>query len=441
MSSNDPYGPHPGQPGAGQPGQPGPGQPGSGQPPAGAPTPYGYPPQAPPAGSPPPGSGYAFGPFTPGPPTGPGGPAGTAAPRRQYEPTPGYGPPPPGAPPPQRSNRRVAIIAGAAALLVLGGGTGIVLASRDSGGTTPAPSTTRGSVPGPSASTVPVPAGGSASDAVTGYLRALAGNDPATALAYAAEPLNSGGTLSKKVLAASNQRAKLTAIDVPAVTDANATAVEATYKLGRRSVTETFPVTRVGADWKLQQAVATVSLTDERQPGVPLKINGVTVKSDTVSLFPGSYAVTSGLRTISYGKHDTLLVRRPSDVPDASRLELTMTSTGKKVARSAARKSYRACLSKKATAPKDCPFGLTTGDFKISKSTISWRQRGSDPFKRAKFSLFGRLIGVKIKIDVVLNADCTNKGRPATCSGDVKAGRVAYVAAANPRKRVIWRAS
>ena len=54
---------------------------------------------------------------------------------------------------------------------------------------------------------------------MTGYLEALAGNDADAALAYSAEPLTSGGTLSSKVLAASNRRAKLTGIEVPEVTD------------------------------------------------------------------------------------------------------------------------------------------------------------------------------------------------------------------------------
>ena len=67
-------------------------------------------------------------------------------------------------------------------------------------------------------------------------------------------------------------------------------------------MTETFAVVLVGTDWKLKQVVADVSLAADREPGVPMKINGATVKSDTVSLFPGTYEVTSGLKTLSYGR-------------------------------------------------------------------------------------------------------------------------------------------
>jgi len=433
MSSNDPYGPYPGPSGPGQPGQPGPGQPGPGQPPGGVPSgppsPYGYPQQPPRQPLPP--SGYTFGPFAPqGQPSGPG----------PYGPPPGYGPPPPAGPPPKRSNTKVALIAGAVALVVLGGGTGIVLASQ-AGGTSPDPTATTRSVPGQSASSgVPLPPTSSASDAVTGYLQALASNDADAALAYSAEPLAGGGTLSRKVLAASNRRAKLTGIDVPTVTDANATAVDATYKLGSRTVTETFAVVLVGTDWKLKQVVAEVSLAADREPGVPMKINGATVKSDTVSLFPGSYVVTSGLKTLSYGSHNTLLVKRPTDLP-TSRLKVTLTSAGKKVGRAAAKKSYESCLQAKSTQPKGCPFGLSAGSFKINKSTVKWQQRGSDPFEKAKFLLLGRVVGVKIKMDVVMNADCTISGRPATCTGDVKQPRVGYVIVTKPKKSVVWRAS
>jgi hypothetical protein len=431
MSSNNPYGPYPGPPGQPEPGQ----QPGPS-------TPYGYP-QQPPSGGQPGGSGYTFGPFAPqgGPPPGPNGPQGPNGP---YGPPPGYGPQPPGGPggPPKKSNKRVAIIAAAAAAVVLAGGTGIVLATRGNETVTPTTNSTQAQTPGPGGqpSSAP-PAGPSASDAVTGYLQALATGDAKTAISYSAVPLKSGGTLSRSVLVASNKRAKLTEINVTPVTDENAASVDATYKLGSKSVSESFPVVKdASGGWKLSQVVADVSLGTAADAGVPLRINGVTTKSDTVSLFPGSYVVTSGLKTVSYGSHNTLLVQRPSDLPSTSRLRLTMTTTGKKVARSAARKSYRSCLQAKATVPKDCPFALNPGDFKINNSTIKWSQRGSDPFKKAKFLLAGRSIGVRIKLDVVLNADCTSNGRAATCSGNVTQPRVGYVLSTNPKRKVVWRA-
>ena len=51
--------------------------------------------------------------------------------------------------------------------------------------------------------------------------------------------------------------------------------------------------------------------------------------------------------------------------------------------KNAAKRSYSKCLKQKKVAPKGCPFGLTTGSFKIDKSTIKWN-RGPDPFRKAK---------------------------------------------------------
>ena len=59
--------------------------------------------------------------------------------------------------------------------------------------------------------------------------------------------------------------------------------------------------------------------------------------------------------------------------------------------KNAAERSYSKCLKQKEVAPKGCPFGLTTGSFKITTSTIKWTEKGSDPFRKAKVSLVSTL--------------------------------------------------
>ena len=176
------------------------------------------------------------------------------------------------------------------------------------------------------------------------------------------------------------------AINVPAVDDENAVTVDATYKLGKKSVSESFDVIKSGSDWKLQRVVADLNLGGARYKGVPLKINGAKVSRDVVSVFPGSYALTSGRKTVSYGSKNTVLVRGPSDLPSTSGIKLSLTKSGTTSVKNAAERSYSKCLKQKKVAPKGCPFGLTTGSFKITTSTIKWTEKGADPFRKAKVS-------------------------------------------------------
>ena len=112
---------------------------------------------------------------------------------------------------------------------------------------------------------------------------------------------------------------------MPLVDDENAVTVDATYKLGKKSVSESFNVVKTGSDWKLQRVVADLNLGGAIYKGVPLKINGASVSRNVVSVFPGSYALTTGKKTVSYGAKNTLLVRGPSDLPSTSGIKLSLT--------------------------------------------------------------------------------------------------------------------
>jgi hypothetical protein len=232
----------------------------------------------------------------------------------------------------------------------------------------------------------------------------------------------------------------LRGINVPAVDDENAATVDATYKLGKKTVSESFDVVKSGSDWKLQRVVADLNLAGVRYKGVTLRVNGAKVSRNVVSVFPGSYALTSGRKTVSYGSKNTVVVRGPSDLPSTTGIKLSLTHSGTKSVKNAAKRSYSNCLKQKKVAPKGCPFGLTTGSFKINNSTIKWTQKGSDPFRNAKVSLVSTLATVRIKINVEMNADCTSNGRAATCSGGVNRAVGAYVSAVKPSGKVTWAA-
>lgn len=285
MSENNPYG--------GQPGEPyGPSGPGLG--PGGAGYPAGWGPQPPgpqpgwgpqPGGGPPDWSpqepGYAFGPFAPGQPSIPYGPGPPGQPP--------YGPP--GPPPGRRS--KLPLIIGAAALALILLVVGIAVAVSRSAkpaavnNPTSAPSIDPTAPPSPAAKAL-------ASDAVDGYLRAVAAGDVAAALAYGIKKPADDTLLDDKVVELAREQAPITAISVTPVDDPAASRVNATYRIGQQQVRESFGVEQVQGRWKLSQVVSEIDLRLVRKPSVPVIVNNKVVESDTVYVLPGRTASPRG---------------------------------------------------------------------------------------------------------------------------------------------------
>ena len=323
MSSNNPYGGPPqgpyGQGGGTGPGGPpqgpygqnpgpyGPGTPNPMGPPPGHPgqPPYGYPQQPPPGPPTPGGPVYGFGPFA-----GPGG-----------QPTPGYEPGSPGgpapygpgqpmpAPPPEEKKRRgkVLIIVGALVLALIVGAIAVALLTRNEPTVTQPPAASQN--PSGAATTAPptsAPPAAKASDAVVGYLEALAAGNVAGALSYAVDPVPRA-VAHRTGAGRVPRRAPLTGIEVPPVDDEQAT-VTAAYTLGKTAVD--FDVVKVGDDWKLVEVVKRVDVGLSRQ-SVPMVVNGVKVSGNTVKVLPGSYAFSTGLSTLSYGRRTWSWSRAP----------------------------------------------------------------------------------------------------------------------------------
>ena len=226
------------------------------------------------------------------------------------------------------------------------------------------------------------------SDAVTGYLQALAAGDAVAALSFAAEPAPTGPLLTNEVLARSGKRAELTEIQVPAVDDQNATSVSATYTLGDSAVSESFDVVKVADTWKLSRTVKDLDIGFIVGGSAPVKINGVDVDQDSVAVLPGSYAFTTGLPYVGYGSKNVVLVKSPYVEADTYRVQSQLTKSGEKAVVSATRKSYNKCLDANSLSPDNCPMKFES-KYNYNKSTITWRQVGSDPFRKAKVSLGG----------------------------------------------------
>ena len=371
----------------GQPQQPGMGP---GQPPHGQPS---GPQQPGPAfGPPPPGGGY-------GPPQQPGASYGPIPGAPQQPPNP-YGQPYPGGPPqPGQQNPYPPQYAGGPAggppkksklplLLGIGGGAlalVVVLAlviANSLGGSDP--KTTTGSGPAGTSTTAAAPASENASDAVRGYLEAIAANDAEKALSYLGDPPADVTFLTRPVLEASNKAAPLTAVDVPAVTSSSSyEQVAAKYQIGGRAVTEEYTAQEKGGTWTIQRGIIEMNLESQRDETLKMFINGVEVTTDTANLFPGTYTFTTDSKWVTYGKSGNDTFTGPSDY-DRPSLEPALNSAGKTAFLKNVKTAFKKCLRQHKLAPSGCPNKLReTKGQKINQSTIRWGVK-KDPFRNAK---------------------------------------------------------
>jgi len=215
--------------------------------------------------------------------------------------------------------------------------------------------------------------------------------------------------------------------------------VEASYQLGKRTVTETFDVVKQGDEWKLRRVAAEIELGPVRSGSVPLLVNGTKVSKDLVSLFPGSYKISTGLKYSDYGKDSTVLVRSPSGSPDTSQLAVRITAEGKSAAVAAAKKSYTTCLKSDDPAPSKCPNRWTSNAAEWRKGTVDWEQSGGDPFKKAKVTTSGLSAQVQIPLRVELSGTCTQGGRTGRCVGATITGTsIAVVSLETNEPKVRW---
>jgi hypothetical protein len=343
---------------------------------------------------------------------------------------------PPAGPPPGRGRRTLLIVAiSALALIILGVGSAIVAISLRQAKNTESDT---GASTGSTSSASPT-VGAKPSDAVVGYLTALSSSDARKALSFGLSQPAETSLLTDKALSAALKDAPLTAIEVPQIDGESEAAVEASYKLGKRSLTETFDVVKQGDDWKLRGVASELELGLVRTGSVPLLINGTKVSKDRVSLFPGSYTFSTGLKYSDYGKDPTILVTGPGGFPNTSQLAVRVNAKGKSAAVAAAKKSYNKCLQSDDAAPPKCPNRWTSKAAKWRKGTIDWKQTGSDPFRKAKVTTSGLFAQVQIPLRVELSGICTQGGRTGRCVGATITGTsISVVSLQTNSPKVKW---
>jgi len=214
-----------------------------------------------------------------------------------------------------------------------------------------------------------------ASDAVQGYLEAIAAGDAQAALAFASTAPTDTTFLTNEVLAASNKTAPIRAINVPEVDDEYAYRVAASFTMGKQAINTDFSVEKDGDVWKLRDVAADLDLQSRRSKTLPMLINGVNVETDKVLLFPGSYTFTTGNKYVDYGKSNTLVLKSPTEYPDGlSDIQATLTSAGDTAVTNAVEDSVKKCMKSKDLKNPGCPNNVTkvTGNVKPKEGTFKW---------------------------------------------------------------------
>jgi hypothetical protein len=76
--------------------------------------------------------------------------------------------------------------------------------------------------------------------------------------------------------------------------------------------------------------------------------------------------------------------------------------------------------------------------YRYTKSSITWRQTGSDPFRKPKVTFTGTQAQIQIPLKLKLTGSCTYQGRSGNCSGTLTGKSVAVVKVTSKPLNVRW---
>lgn len=213
-----------------------------------------------------------------------------------------------------------------------------------------------------------------ATQAVQGYLDALARGDTATALGYAAQAPSDPTLLTDRVLA--EQRATTPIREIAVGAPLAAGRVPASYLLGTERVSVVFELTLDDGAWRLDRVAAGADLSGF---AVPVAVDGALPRTARPELFPGHYELASAnpRYTVANGG---FAVRHPFEQPViAGTLELS--EAGRAEVIEAAEAHLADCLDRQELAPSGCGFSLAHPEqTPLDESTVAWRARGGADF-------------------------------------------------------------
>jgi hypothetical protein len=273
---------------------------------------------------------------------------------------------PPGGQPPASSKKggKIALFVGlGVAVLVLGLVAFIVIRSFGGASTSGHPATAKA--------------------AVQAYLQALAAGDASAAIDLGEAAPSDLTLLTDDVLKSSIARAPITNIQVQDAAGSTVAFVTATYQLGDTAATGTFEATKIGSEWRLKDTAQEVDIFGA--DSADLTLNGIVFdRTDTLTLFPGSYVLASQTDRLTVEGGEFVL-KSPMDYSSPS-LSFSLSDKGLADARAAAQTLLNSCVKQNDLAPIGCGFGFKAGNVKVK--TVKWRiSSGATAIEDADFTI------------------------------------------------------
>jgi hypothetical protein len=264
----------------------------------------------------------------------------------------------------------------------------------------------------------------SPSDAVTGFLTAVADADAEKALGYLGSPPSDTSMLTDEVLAASNTLAPITGIEVPEESGKSGSAdVTATYLIGGESVTTTFSALDYDDDGQWEISGGTGYIYTGSFDGLGLTINGQEVEGDEVEVFPGSYQLATTLPNFTLSGESIVKVTEPYASAETSGIEPVLTEEALQTFRGLVRESVNACIASTTLAagcglelPATISDGTQLTDGTITRTLDANANATLDSLKATPSYDNPTLVEGEYIGSPSVEADCTKNGTTGRCS-------------------------
>ena len=252
---------------------------------------------------------------------------------------------------------------------------------------------------------------------VESYFAALRDSDAEAALATSTHRPADPSLLTDDVLRSALGPDGLKDVTVGAVALANdnderivgdAGTVVVSYTLGGLPVEISLPVNRDSGGWKIASATSKVDLGSAGRT-----VNGNRAAANVVELFPGNYTVGPASSFVTL-EDPELVITAPDPLSVAAQNwsggKASLTPPGREAVLSAARTSLSGCLTKKSLTPEGCPIAIETGpEITVDTATIKYTLLNS-PWSEVELGLESDSLA-KGTIDLSFRIDAAAKSK------------------------------
>lgn len=214
--------------------------------------------------------------------------------------------------------------------------------------------------------------GGKPSEVVQAYLQALSDGNAEQALEQGEKPPNTTFATSA-ALKAQQDIAKISSIDVSdGYSSSKSARVTATYKFGDKQADESFSLTKIGGEWKLDDTVYSIDLTGlDDVPGLTLL--GIEAgDADKAYVFPGplTWGSSNEYLTVTEREKDDFTLSPTDGSFSYTSLETGLSDAGEKAVAEAVTTFVDACAKSKEVDPANCP--QREYDYEAVAGTAKW---------------------------------------------------------------------